>query len=354
MESPAHTRVAPASCSTSSIDVPIRNSGCCEPLEHPRHTFGERSIHLALALWRGFRQCLPMIGAAFCFALLGLIVKEASAHYDSYELVFYRSVACTLWAWAESRLLGHTLRTSVPMGHAVRGITGAAALILWFTALGGLPLGTAVTLNLTSSVWMAAFAFCSAVLFGRGKIQLQLIGAVLCGFGGIALILQPSIGRGQLWFGAAGLASGLMTAMACLTISALSRAGEPVSRIYFYSAVAPAIAGAALAVMGNGFHAHTARGLAELVAIGLASSTAQALMTRAYCVGAPLPDAALQYLSIVFSFCASVSVFGEPVSFSVISGTLLVAGAGFAAHELFRAPAASRVGSTGPWRRASA
>jgi drug/metabolite transporter (DMT)-like permease len=195
-----------------------------------------------------------------------VIAKEASAAYDAYELDFYRSLACTLWAWAELRLRGLTLRTSMPMGHAARSATGAVALLLWFAALGGLPVATAVTLNLTSSVWLAGFAVCGALLLGRVKVQLQLLGAVLFGFGGIALVLQPSIGRDQFWFGAAALASGLLTAIACLTISALGRAGEPVSRIFFYSSVNPAVAGAALAAVGNGFHEHTAQGLAVLCA----------------------------------------------------------------------------------------
>lgn len=347
MKSAAITCLAPASGSAASIGVSSRCDGRLESLEEASmRASNEQRSRSSAAVWR-LRQCLPMIGASFCFALLGAIAKEASAVYDAYEIVFYRSLACTLWAWAELRLSGHTLRTSMPMEHATRSATGAVAMLLWFGALGGLPMATAVTLNLTSSVWMAGFAVCGGLLLGRGKIQPQLLGAVLFGFGGIALMLQPSIGRGQFWFGAAAAASGLLTAIASVTISALGRAGEPVSRIFFYSSVGPAVAGAALAAMRSGFHEHTARSLAVLLALGIAASLSQTLKTRAFCTSATLLNAALQYLSIVFSFCAGVWLFGEPVTLSAISGMFLVVLAGVAAAlagERLPSPAAREGG----------
>jgi S-adenosylmethionine uptake transporter len=70
---------------------------------------------------------------------------------------------------------------------------------------------------------------------------------------------------------------------------------------------------------------------------------AQTLKTRAFCTGATLLNAALQYLSIVFSFCAGVWLFGEPVTLSAISGMLLVVLAGFAAALVGEPPLPRRL-----------
>jgi S-adenosylmethionine uptake transporter len=58
--------------------------------------------------------------------------------------------------------------------------------------------------------------------------------AVLLGFVGVALVLRPTITSDQLWHGAAGLLSGLLSATAYLQVTALGRAGEPEVRVVLY------------------------------------------------------------------------------------------------------------------------
>jgi S-adenosylmethionine uptake transporter len=66
------------------------------------------------------------------------------------------------------------------------------ALVLWFYAIGQLPLATAITLNYMSSIWMALFLIGGAVLVGSSqRVDLRLVLAVLTGFGGVALVLRP-------------------------------------------------------------------------------------------------------------------------------------------------------------------
>ena len=100
---------------------------------------------------------LLMVGAAFLFALMGVCVKFASAHYDAGEIVFYRSLVGLVLMTAVLRLRRVDWRTTVPAMHFWRSLSGATALCLWFYAIGGLPLATAITLNYMSSVWIALF-----------------------------------------------------------------------------------------------------------------------------------------------------------------------------------------------------
>jgi S-adenosylmethionine uptake transporter len=274
---------------------------------------------------------LLIVGATFLFALMGLCVKLASVHYTSGEIVLYRSLIGLLLMGTLLVARGDSVRTAVPAMHFWRSASGVVALCLWFYALGRLPLATAMTLNYMSSVWMALFLIGGAVLFGAQRIDHRLVAAVLAGFVGVALVLQPTIEQQQAWHGLAGLCSGLLSAMAYLQVTALGRAGEPETRVVFYFSLGGVVAGTVLTVLGGGPSAHTLPGLGLLLAIGVLASAAQLMMTRAYAIGRTLSNAALQYLGIVFSFGFGVLLFDDPVTRGAIAGMLLIVGAGLTA-----------------------
>ena len=274
---------------------------------------------------------LLIAGASFLFSLMGLCVKLASSRYGTGEIVFYRSLVGLALMGALLKSRGRTLGTPVPAMHALRGLSGVAALCLWFYAIGGLPLATAMTLNSMSSVWMALVLIGSAVLSGAARIDRRRVGAVLAGFVGVTLMLRPTLAQQQAWHGLAGLASGLLSAMAYLQVSALGRVGEPEARVVFYFSLGGVVAGGTLMLLQGGPSGHSAVGLALLLAIGLLASMAQLMMTRAYAIGRKLTNAALQYLGIVFSFAFGVGLFHDPVTAASVAGMLLIIGAGLTA-----------------------
>lgn len=277
---------------------------------------------------------LLITGAAFLFAVMGLCVKLASAQYSAGEIVFYRALVGLVLMGVILRARGGTLRTAVPAMHFWRALSGVSALCLWFYAIGGLPLATAMTLNYMSSVWMALFLLGGAVLLGSQRVDGRLVAAVLAGFVGVALVLRPTIDERAVWHGLAGLASGMLSAMAYLQVTALGRAGEPEPRVVFYFSLGGVLAGAALTALGGGPSAHTAGGVALLLAIGVLASAAQLMMTRAYSIGSALSNATLQYTGIAWSFVFGVLVFGDAVHAMALAGMVLIVGAGIAATWL--------------------
>jgi drug/metabolite transporter (DMT)-like permease len=289
---------------------------------------------------RAMSAPLLMIGSALLFSIMGVCVKFASAHYTAGEIVLYRSLVGAVFIFGLARWRGGSLRTEVPAMHFWRSLTGVFSLVLWFYAIGKLPLATAITLNYMSSVWMALFLIGGAVMLGAAKVDPRLVATVLTGFVGVALVLQPTIDRDQ-WQGAmAGLLSGLGAAMAYLQVTALGRVGEPEYRVVFYFSLGGIVAGGLLTLAG-GAHAHTWRGAALLVATGVLATVAQMMMTRAYAIGRALSNASLQYLGIVFSFVFGVFLFDDPVTWVALAGMALIICAGLAATRLRqRAPAA--------------
>lgn len=278
---------------------------------------------------------LLMVLATLLFATMGVCVKLASAYYGAGEIVMYRGLVGTLFLFALSRAKGLSLKTSVPAMHFWRSLSGVIALSLWFFAISKLPLATAMTLNYMSSVWMALFLIGGAVLMGAAKVDPRLIITVLLGFVGVGLVLQPAMEDQQVWHGLAGLASGMLSAMAYLQVTSLGRAGEPEFRIVFYFSMGGVVAGALTTIVSHGgWHAHTWTGAALLLAVGVLATAAQLLMTRAYGTGKPLVNASLQYLGIVFSALYGVLIFGDLLGLLSWIGILLIVVAGLGATLL--------------------
>ena len=281
-----------------------------------------------------------IVVASFLFATMGVCVKLASAEYASGEIVFYRGVTGALMMLALTRWRGGTLRTSVASMHFWRCLSGVTALSLWFYSISNLPLATAMTLNYMSSVWMALFLVGGAVALGSARVDGGLIATVLLGFAGVALILRPTIAQQQLWYGLMGLLSGIIAATAYLQVTALGRIGEPEYRIVFYFSIGGICAGALSLPWTGGLHAHSVKGAALLIAVGVLATTGQFMMTRAYSTGRTLVNASLQYLGIAFSFGYGVLLFGDMVTPMALLGMALIVGAGLSATLLSRRSAA--------------
>lgn len=274
-----------------------------------------------------------MILASFLFATMSVCVKLASELYATGEIVFYRGMVGALTLALLTWRQGGTLRTPVPSMHFWRSLSGVLALGLWFYAIGNLPLATAMTLNYMSSVWMALFLIGGAVMLGTSRVDGRLIATVLLGFVGVGLILRPTIEENQLWHGLIGLLSGMIAATAYLQVTALGRAGEPVYRIVFYFSLGGMLLGA-LSTIWTGFHGHTWRGAALLLAVGVLATAAQMMMTRAYSTGKMLVNASLQYLGIAFSFVYGVLLFNDKITWMALLGMLFIVCSGLAATLL--------------------
>lgn len=282
-----------------------------------------------------------MLVAAALFALMGVLVKHASAQFSSAELVFYRSIFGLLAIWgviaASHRRLFSPLVTPHARAHVWRGLSGFTALVLFFYAIARLPLATAVTLNYTAPLFLAGLsAWWLKERHGRG-----LVAAVLLGFVGIVLLLRPQV-NGQAWVPAlAGLVSGMLAAVAYVNVKALGRLGEPEWRVVFYFTLLSTLGGAAWMAVA-GFHRPQGADWPWLVGIGVTATLAQLALTRAYHRGRTLTVGALAYSTVGFSAIYGVLLFGERLPGPAWAGMATVAAAGMLA---VRASAPARADS---------
>ena len=281
-------------------------------------------------------QALWMVLASFLFASMGVCVKLASSNFNAFELVLYRGLVGMVFMALIVQARGSGLRTRFAGMQAWRSLIGVISLIAWFYAIAYLPLATAVTLNYMSSIWVAAFLIGGALLYSRGPMQPRqglLMLTVLTGFGGVVMILRPTLEQNQLFAGLIGLMSGLLAALAYIQVTALGRVGEPEERTVFYFALGSALGGG-IGVMFTGLSEWNWGAAVWLLPIGVLASIAQWCMTRAYSQGPTLVAANLQYSGIVFAALYSLLLFGDQIPLLGWLGMLVIVVSGVVATAL--------------------
>lgn len=158
-----------------------------------------------------------MLLAALGFSLMGGAAKLLKDSFNAGQLVFWRNAVGLLVL-----IIGFLRKPPVNKGgkfHLLlfRGLMGTCALYTLLYCILHLPLGTAMTYNLTSALFIAVFSF---LLFREYHGPIVLL-AVIIGFGGMLLIYKPAI-HFPWYYHAAGLASGITSALAYLTVNRLA------------------------------------------------------------------------------------------------------------------------------------
>ena len=266
-----------------------------------------------------------MVIAALGFTVMNLSVKAASTHFgfSSGELVFWRMLVSTLFLGIMAKAQGNTFSTPHWKTHLNRSVIGTLAMMCTFYSVMHLPLATGVTLNYTSSIWLAIFSF----FILKERITLYTQAILVMGFIGVILLLNPSFQGGQEFAALVSLAGGAMSGWAYLQVRELSQLGEPSWRVVFYfCCVATAMSGILACI--NGWQLPTVQSLPYLFGLGAAGTLGQLAMTRAYQVGRKLTVASLSYLTVVFSTLLGIFWLGDSTSWHEIIGMLVIVCAG--------------------------
>lgn len=237
-----------------------------------------------------------MIMASILFATMGMFVKLGSAEFTTPELVFYRCVVALIVVGGVVMLRGGSLATPVPGRQMSRGVAGTISLMMYFYAIGHLPLGTAVTFNYTSPLFLALLT----TLWLKEKVTGRMLFSIALGFVGVAILLRPTFAREQWFAGVVALGSGFLSGVAYMNVRMLGAAGEPDWRTVFYFSLIATLAGGVWMLFGR-FNPITLHNVWILLGMGGCATAAQLAMTRAYRKGASLVVASLSYVTVIIS-----------------------------------------------------
>lgn len=262
---------------------------------------------------------LWMLVAAFFFACMGVLVKVASENFSTNEVVFYRSLFGLLVILTVTFIGRKPLATPNWGKQVVRSLSGFGSLALFFYAIAHLPLAAAVTLNYTAPIFLAGLT-----LFYLPKDSKPiLIGAILIGFIGVALLLQPSFSSDEWLAAVLGLVSGLLAGIVYLQITQLGRMGEPNWRTVFYFSLTCTVLSGGWMLLHDFRPLHWDN-LPLLIGLGGSATLAQLAMTRAYSNGNPLVASSLSYTTVMLASLAGILLWDEQLSWTSWLGVGLV------------------------------
>lgn len=251
-----------------------------------------------------------MLVAGFFFASMAVFVKLGSEHFGAAELAFYRSLATALVAYAALRAVRGTIRSEHTGTHLIRGIVGALSLVGYFYAITNLSVATAQTLNYTSPLFLAIV---TTVVMGE-RFSRGLIVAIVSGFVGVGMLLQPSFEGGKEGAALVGLLSGILASWAYLAVRTLGRLGEPDWRVVFWFGLVSTVVCAGWHLATASFHAVTWSTAWILLGLGACGTLGQVCMTRAYRTGNTLVVGAYSYSTIVFGVAFGIILWSDRLS----------------------------------------
>lgn len=264
---------------------------------------------------------LWMVGASVCFTIMGILIKQTSIQFGlhEYELVFWRVVFALVVLGVQAYLLKYSFKTIHLKSHFSRSFSGTISLFMFFYGIIHLPLATAVTFSNTSALFLGLLS----VWLLKEKPSALAWFALVVGFVGVAMILQPTLLNYGVLPTAIGLGCGLVAGYAYLQVKELSKVGEPSWRIVFYFSLIATLMSAVASTL-KGWTAINSQMLPYLLGIGLFAMGGQLMMTYAYQVGRKFMVASLSYLVVVLSSIYGAFVLHEMLSVVAIIGIVLV------------------------------
>jgi len=228
-----------------------------------------------------------------------------------------------LLPWLLIRHRNLSLKTNCPHMHLLRAVAGLGAMYCFFIALKLLRLADAMLLNYTLPIFIPIIEW----FWLKEPVSRQTKIAVIVGFIGIALILKPGSGLFQA-AGLAGLASGLLAALAMVGIRRMT-VTEPVARVVFYFTTFGTLVSSVPLVWAwetPGGHL-----LWALCAMGILAIMAQMCLTKGYSLAPAGQVGPFNYGNVVFAALLGWLIWDETLDGLTLAGAVLTCSAGIIA-----------------------
>ena len=211
-------------------------------------------------------------------------------------------------------------RTTQPLLQAFRGLLLAAEIcvtVFTFTVIG------LVNSHAVFACYPLIVAGLSGPVLGE-KVGWRRWAAILVGFAGVLIILQPGTGVFSPFALLALLASGMFALYGLLTRYAARR--DPAAVSFFWTGTMGAIAMTAVGIWY--WEPMTGRDSAIMAILCLTGAGGHFLLIKTYEVAEASAVQPFAYLQLVFAIAIGMLVFGETLAPNVAAGGLIVALAG--------------------------
>lgn len=267
--------------------------------------------------------------AVILFDVMGLIIKHLSPRYGAAELSAYRNFfgifpsVLALWSSRQWHASGRPLRLRQWKLGLIRGLYVTVAQFLFYYSLGVLPFATASTITYANAIFVTALA----VPLLSERVGWIRWAAVLMGFGGVIMVMQPG-SDSFTYVAVAPLGAAFLYALAGVT-ARLMDTDVPSPLINLYSTIAALIGSLCLAlVIGNFTPIASLSDLFWIFAMGAVGGTAVLCMVVSYRMTEQSNLAPFSYFGIPIAFVLGWIFFDETPYNALFPGVFLIIGGG--------------------------
>jgi len=270
---------------------------------------------LGLALRLG-----SMIALAIMFAFVKLAAEQGVHVVES---LFWRQLAglpvVVGWLWWMGKLA--ELKVQRPGGHALRMVLGIGGMGLNYLAMTMLPMAEASTISFAVPIFATVLA---AILLGEptGKYRW---GAIMLGFVGVLLAIQPGIGSINSAGATVAIMGAIMTAGVTIQIRRMALT-EPTGAIVFWFSLSSMLPlGIAMLFFAE---SHGNLAITYIAGLSLAGAIAQILLTSALRHAPVAAALTMDYSALIWSILLGIFIFGDIPGLSVFLGAPIIIAAG--------------------------
>jgi drug/metabolite transporter (DMT)-like permease len=131
-----------------------------------------------------------MIMAGFCWTIMTILVRQLSADYSSFEILFFRNLVsvCILLPLAMRSGLSSLKTQRLPL-HSLRALLSYIGVLLLFYGIANIPLPDVTALSFTQPLFVVVLA---ALILKEAVNGARWI-AVIAGFVGLLVIVRPGV-----------------------------------------------------------------------------------------------------------------------------------------------------------------
>ena len=251
------------------------------------------------------------------FSLMDVLVKWSDA-YPVGQVLFFRGfcgIIPILFLIPRDRFLDF-YKTTRPLLHFKRCLSGLIALVAIFIALRNLPLATVVSITFAAPIFTTIFS----IFLLNEKVGLYRWLAVFVGFVGIIVITEPGFSSLNFYY--------IYPIIFCLGLSYVAIAirklstTEPVWLISFFFSFSIAILG--LLSLFQGWVMPNFLDLFLLSMVGILGGLANLWLSQSYKYSEVSLVTPLKYLALVFAIIFGYFIWSEVPTLKTLMGALLV------------------------------
>ncbi|MBT5571970.1 MAG: DMT family transporter [Alphaproteobacteria bacterium] len=255
------------------------------------------------------------------------IVRHLGTDMSPVQAAFIRYLFGLLLLLPVFVRMGSLRRPASVIGlHASRGVIHGIGVMLWFFAMANIPIAEVTALGFTAPI----FTTVGAALFLGERLRLYRIGAVLMGFGGALVVLQP--GFQEINIGSiAQLTAAPLFAASFLIAKRLTNVESSTAIVAYLSVFVTLVL---LVPAIYVWRTPTAIELVWLFATAALATLGHYTLTQAFRAADITVTQPIQFLQLVWATILGLAVFGEqPEIWTWVGGGMIVASATFIAHR---------------------